>query len=47
MFEDESLANKATVAVEKTIHYGEDEGGRVGEPGIESMQVEDVNAKHG
>jgi hypothetical protein len=45
LFEDESFANKATIAVEKTIHYGEDDDKRVGEPGIESMQIEDATTK--
>ena len=40
MFEDEKdLADKATIAVEKTIHHeGNDD--RIGEPGIEQVEVE-------
>jgi len=42
VFEDEALADKATAAVEKTIHYGEDEPGQIGERGIETMHLEQI-----
>jgi hypothetical protein len=39
VFEDKSLVEKATVAVEKTIHHeaGDDQ---IGEKGIDHMEVE-------
>ncbi len=40
VFEDDSLADKATGAVEKTIHHEGDEG-KIGEPGIEPIRVEE------
>lgn len=45
MFEDEKdLADKATIAVEKTIHHEGSED-RIGEKGIEFEQVQ-VEHKH-
>lgn len=44
MFEDQALADKAVVAVEKTIHYGED-GEQIGEKGIEVEHVAEVPDK--
>ena len=39
VFEDKNLVEKATVAVEKTIHH-EIVGDQIGEKGIEHMEVE-------
>lgn len=44
MFEDESLAEKAVVAVEKTIHHESIDHHPVGDPKIEVGHIE-VEAK--
>jgi hypothetical protein len=40
VFEDETLAEKAVVAVEKTIHHESIDDHPIGEPGVEIGHVE-------
>ena len=40
MFEDESLAEKAVVAVEKTIHHESSDDFPTGEPGMKASITE-------
>jgi hypothetical protein len=44
VFEDESLAEKAVVAVEKTIHHESNDDHPIGELGMEVSHIE-VEAK--
>ncbi|RDL38273.1 uncharacterized protein BP5553_02613 [Venustampulla echinocandica] len=42
LFEDQAIADKATTAVEKTIHFGSPDDRRVGEPGIEVEHISEA-----
>jgi len=45
VFEDEAVAEQATIAVEKTIHHEGPGDNPIGEPGIEVGHLEETQNK--